>query len=93
MSYEDPMCMTDDSARMGLLRVLSWARTDVEFAAALGISQAAVAKWRRKGYVPIERVPEVERLTGVPRWMIRPDRTDMFPPPTAAATMETVAAT
>ena len=87
--------MSDGSARSGLLRALSWARTDVEFAAALGVTQPAIAKWRAKGYVPIERVPAVERLTGVPRWLIRPDRPDMFPPPpaAAAASMDVVAAT
>jgi hypothetical protein len=33
----------------------------------VGASQQAVAKWVRKGWVPVGRVVEVEQLTGVPR--------------------------
>jgi DNA-binding transcriptional regulator YdaS (Cro superfamily) len=34
------------------------------------ISRAAVATWPR---VPAERLPEVERITGIPRQLLRPD--------------------
>ena len=40
----------------------------------LEISPAAVSQWRR---IPAERVLEIERITGVPCWEIRPD---IFPP-------------
>ncbi len=36
----------------------------------LGISGAAVAQW---GRLPAERVLEVERITGVPKELLRPD--------------------
>ena len=36
----------------------------------LGISKQAIDQWRR---VPAERVLEVERLTGVSRYLLRPD--------------------
>lgn len=36
----------------------------------LKISRAAVAKWER---VPAERVVDVERITGIPREVLRPD--------------------
>jgi len=36
----------------------------------LGITFPAVLKWRR---VPAERLPEVERATGIPRHELRPD--------------------
>lgn len=43
----------------------------------LGISQAAVARWKSQDRIPIERVLEVERLTGIPRHQLRPD---IYPP-------------
>ena len=36
----------------------------------LGVSRQAVYKWKR---IPAERVPQIERLTGVPRVALRPD--------------------
>lgn len=39
-------------------------------ARALGISQAAVSQWRQ---VPVNRVLDVERITGVSRHDLRPD--------------------
>lgn len=42
----------------------------VHLATQLGITPQAIAAWRR---VPQERVLDVERLTGVPRHVLRPD--------------------
>jgi len=39
-------------------------------AAQLGIARGAVAMWRQ---VPAERVPDVSRITGIPRHQLRPD--------------------
>ena len=54
----------------------------VKLARALGLSDAAVSLWPR---VPADRVLEVERLTGVSRYTLRPDvfgsSADAFPPP------------
>lgn len=36
----------------------------------LGISRAAVSQWKR---IPAARVLDVERLSSVPRYMLRPD--------------------
>lgn len=36
----------------------------------LGISRAAVSMWI---IVPVERVPDVERITGFSRYVLRPD--------------------
>lgn len=36
----------------------------------LGIERGAVAMWKK---IPPERVPEVERITGIPRHQLRPD--------------------
>lgn len=41
--------------------------TQAALADALGVSQQAVAKWRKRGFVPVERAVEVEQATGVPR--------------------------
>jgi len=54
-------------------------------ASKLGISRQAVIQWDP---IPIDRVPTVEQVTGIPRHELRPDRPDLFPPPrnaTAAA--------
>jgi len=39
-------------------------------ARALGITSGAVAKWQQ---IPLDRVPEVERVTGYSRKLLRPD--------------------
>lgn len=41
----------------------------------LGITRGAVAKWKR---IPAERVLDVERITGIPRYELRPD---LYPSP------------
>ena len=50
-----------------------------DFAAQLGISPQAISQWRA---VPIMRVLEVEKLTGIPRHELRPD---VYPAETEAA--------
>jgi DNA-binding transcriptional regulator YdaS (Cro superfamily) len=42
----------------------------VKLSLALGLSRAAVSQWER---VPAERVLDVERLTGISRYQLRPD--------------------
>lgn len=53
----------------------------VKLAAALGIKPQAINNWTR---VPVDRVADVERITGVPRHVLRPDRPDLFPDPSEA---------
>ncbi len=50
-------------------------------ARALGISQPAVSGWRK---VPAQRVLAVESLTGVPRYLLRPDLYPMTDAPEAS---------
>lgn len=64
----------------GVLKAISAVGGGGVLAKALGIKPQAVSGWQR---IPIERVPEVERITGVPRHELRPDRPDMFPHPVA----------
>jgi len=42
-------------------------------ARSLGISHAAVRKWRVLGRPPAERVLDIERVTGISRYELRPD--------------------
>lgn len=42
----------------------------IKLSVALNLSRAAASQWRR---VPPERVLDVERLTGVSRYRLRPD--------------------
>lgn len=54
----------------GLKRALEAAGTGEKLAAALEITPQAISQWER---VPLSRVFEVERITGVPRHDLRPD--------------------
>lgn len=40
-----------------------------KIASELGITRAAVAMWKE---IPADRVPDVERITGIPRHELRP---------------------
>jgi len=42
-------------------------------ARSLGISHTAVRKWRLLGRPPAERVLDIERITGISRYELRPD--------------------
>jgi DNA-binding transcriptional regulator YdaS (Cro superfamily) len=44
-----------------------------ELARKLGVSPQAVSAWRQRGRVPAERVLQIEQLTGVSRYALRPD--------------------
>jgi DNA-binding transcriptional regulator YdaS (Cro superfamily) len=46
----------------------------VALSRATGIKPSTISKWRgAKGGIPAERVPEVSRITGIPRHELRPD--------------------
>lgn len=49
--------------------------TRTALAKALGIERSAISQWDR---VPVGRVLELERQTGIPRHELRPD---IYPPP------------
>ena len=38
-----------------------------QLALKLGVTRQAIAKWQHRGWVPIARAMEIERLFGVPR--------------------------
>jgi len=55
-----------------VMRACEAAGGQTKLARALRISPQAVDAWRRRR-IPATRVLEVERVTGIPRWELRPD--------------------
>lgn len=51
-------------------RVIKAAGGASELARKLSISRAAVAQWK---HIPIQRVSEIEKITGISRHDLRPD--------------------
>jgi DNA-binding transcriptional regulator YdaS (Cro superfamily) len=60
-----------------ILRISSVPGLRAKIARELGVTRPAILKWRQ---VPAERLPDVERITGIPRHELRPD---ICPPPCA----------
>jgi len=54
----------------GLEEAIECAQSLTSLARRLNMSVQAISQWLR---VPPERCAEVERVTGVPRWRLRPD--------------------
>lgn len=54
----------------GLAAAIEAAGSRTELARRLGITPGAISQWKR---IPIERVPDVEAVTGVKRSVLRPD--------------------
>jgi DNA-binding transcriptional regulator YdaS (Cro superfamily) len=53
--------------RRGIDAAVEAAGSQVALAALVGVTQQAVWRWVSQGYVPIQRVVEVEQATGVHR--------------------------
>ena len=51
----------------GIAQVIAKAGSQEALAQQLGVSQQAVQKWAKRGYVPPGRVVEIEAQYGVPR--------------------------
>jgi hypothetical protein len=47
-------------------------------AASLGLNKATISRWKK---VPPDRVVDVERATGIPRHILRPDLSNIFAAP------------
>jgi DNA-binding transcriptional regulator YdaS (Cro superfamily) len=67
---------------ISLTRAISLKGSAKALAAAIGVSPQALSQWRR---VPVERVLDVERVTGVPRHELRPDIYPVEPAPAEGA--------
>lgn len=53
-----------------LKEIFSKVGTANEFARAIGVTPQAISQWDK---VPIERAADVEKVTGIPRSVLRPD--------------------
>lgn len=63
--------MTDSASRPHILtRAAQKVGGMAQLAAQLGVARQAVYQWRR---IPVDRVVEVERITGISRNELRPD--------------------
>ncbi len=61
----------------GLVKAIKFAGSQQKLAVLMGVSSMAVSKWTKNDSVPTERVLTIEKLTGVPRYELRPD---IYPP-------------
>lgn len=84
--------MTSDTripARQGLpgiFKAVKEAGSQTALAEAMGVSQQAISKWVRLGWVPTERAIEIEAMYGVPRReLVAPKLRDLLEPPFGAA--------
>lgn len=56
--------------------------SQIELATRLGISSPSISEWKRRGRVPVERCPDIERATAgqITRHDLRPDVFGEAPP-------------
>lgn len=54
-------------SREALAALIVQAQSQEKLGEKLGVSQAAVSKWYKRGYMPMSRAIEVEALYGIPR--------------------------
>ena len=64
-------------AAAGTDRAIKALGSQSALARAISVTPQLVSHWQRTGRIPAERVPEVERATGVHRSEMRPD---LWPP-------------
>ena len=49
------------------------AHTQGDLAEKLGVSQGAISQWIANGEIPIKRVRDISRITGIPSAKLHPD--------------------
>lgn len=47
----------------------------------VGISQPSVSNWKKSGRIGVDFVKDVEVITGIPAYELRPDKPKLFPRP------------
>ena len=68
---------------MDINRAIDLAGGVARVAQHFGIHHSAICRWRERGQIPAARVPDLARLTGIPRHQLRPDLWEA--PPAAKA--------
>lgn len=51
----------------------------IDLARSLGVDKSLVTRWAQKE-IPLQRVPDVERETGIPAATLRPDLAELLAP-------------
>lgn len=68
----------------GIEQAIYSASSQARLAELLGCSQQLVSAWLRRGWVPVDRVVEIEQVTGVDRkLLINPKLVNLLTPPEA----------
>lgn len=65
--------MSEEALRKAILK----AGNQTKLSEMMNESQQSISHWLNKGKVPAEQVLTIEKLTGVPRYELRPD---IYPP-------------
>lgn len=52
----------------------------------IGIAQPSVSGWKKHGRIGVDFVRDVESITGIPAYELRPDKPKLFPRPAADIT-------
>ena len=66
----------------GIFKAVKTAGSQTALAEAMGVSQQAISKWIRFGWVPVDRAVEIEGLYGSPRReLVSPKLRDLLEPP------------
>lgn len=70
----------------GIFKAIKAAGNQTKLADALGVSQQAISKWTRLGWVPVDRAIEIEAQYGIPRRdLVNPKLRDLLGNPFEAA--------
>lgn len=73
MKAEDWKQFVEEGGRYTVDTLVGEFASQAEMAAFCGVAPSTVYQWRLKNKVPAEYVITLERKTGVPRFVIRPD--------------------
>ena len=66
-----------NSESTGILKVVAYFGSQVKVAQALQVNRQTVNSWvKKRNKIPPKKVVEIEKLTGINRWELRPDLWD-----------------
>lgn len=66
----------------GIFKAVKAAGSQTALADAMGVTQQAINKWVKKGWVPVDRAIEIEGIYGIPRReLVSQKLRDLLEPP------------